>query len=96
MTPEELTLKARNLSNAEAKEQLRQLLADPRFLAVIKVVVNHMDDYVANASKQAFATHTGCIQHAMGSVHALNTLIDTYAAEAPKARRRALPAGDET
>lgn len=90
MNQEQLVVKARSLSERDASEFLRQLAQDERWIAVIKMVDEHREGYIVEASKQSNATHAGVQAHAMGSVFALQVLLENLSAVArpPKRRRR--------
>lgn len=96
MSLDQLILKGRSLRPTDAGEFLRQLARDERWPAVIKLIDEQRSEYVMEASKQSNATHPGVQAHAMGSVHALQVLLEVLsaAAEKPRKPRRQQPEQD--
>lgn len=62
---------ARAMDDAEAAATLRQLCADPRFAAVVKLLADEKDIIAESACALKFADHHGCLAHAAGGRCAL-------------------------
>lgn len=70
-----LEAKARGMSEREIDDSLRSLSADPRFAAVVAIVLRHKEQFVDGGSVQALAGNHGALAHTSGSVYALNCLL---------------------
>lgn len=84
---------AHGLSEDEAQATLRQLVSDPRFAAVVKLIEDQKT-HAADASAQLkFAEHHGCLAHAAGVRHGLLELEACLRAvcDPPKKRGLQLP-----
>lgn len=65
---------ARRLSPEERTANLRGLVLDPRFAAVIALIESLREAFVQSGSAQKMAPHHGSLAHCMGSIHALEYL----------------------
>lgn len=88
MESQKLIVAAMAMPVDRAEMALRDLAMDERFPAIIKLIQDQRASFIEEASKPIAAHHTGCIQHAMGAVHALGQLIDDLAAQIPDPKRR--------
>jgi hypothetical protein len=70
----ELEEHARKIANEQIEPTLRQLMMDPRFPVVLRIVQDHRSALVQTASAPATAAHASSgpiMAHALGGVDAL-------------------------
>jgi len=65
---------AHSMGEEEKRDTLVSLLGDARFAAVVKLLEEHREGYVAAVCQQRMAGSDGALQHAAGSIYALETL----------------------
>jgi hypothetical protein len=64
-----------HMETKQLEAEVRGLLADPRFNAVLGLVKRNREAYVTAGSAQNLAPHHGAMAHCGGSVHALDGLL---------------------
>lgn len=72
----ELLRQAEDLSDEGMREQLRSIMTDPRFPAVLRLLLGHEEAWAQNVSRQALCVEHGAIAHCAGSLHALQVLVE--------------------
>jgi hypothetical protein len=71
---QEILTEGRRMTQDERADNLRSLVTDPRFAALIGLIDSDKADFVSIGSAQSFATDQGKMAHCMGSVYALELL----------------------
>lgn len=66
---------ARAMPEQQVEGSLRSLTADPRFAAVIAIVLRHKEQFVDGGAEQTRADRHGALAHTAGAVYALNCLL---------------------
>ena len=94
MTYDKLKQLAANMDEAEMHDTLVSLLCDTRFVAVVKLLASHREQFVQAGCQQSIAGHHGPLAHCQGSVYALQTLegVLRQLAQPPKKRGAQAPA----
>lgn len=75
MTASEMLAAGRALTPEQVQNDLRGLMADPRFAAVMAWLDANREGYVRAVGKQALAGTQGALAHCAGSIHAVNVLV---------------------
>lgn len=88
MTTQQLLAKARALTEHQKESDLKAIVEDDRFPAVIRLLIDWREDYIRDASKQQNAMHAGMQAHALGSIHCAGELIDQLCGKLPQPRQR--------
>ena len=74
MKYEELLEVGRGMSEKAIVDAVRGLAMDPRFAGIVGLIDSHLNSYVNAIASQNLAGHHGCLEHAAGSICALQTL----------------------
>lgn len=89
--------KGRAMSDQEIAANVRSLANDPRFAAVVGIVMRHKEQFVDGGAVQALANSHGALAHNAGSVYALNGLLGVIKqiSDRPKRRGEKAPESEE-
>ena len=85
---EEMLRRARLLEPERAAQDLKSLIQDERFLAVIKLVDTERDFYVNDLSRSDLAERPGALASIGGRIVALTRVLEAFAEASEKPRRK--------
>lgn len=97
MTYLELRRMAEGLDEKAAVRELRSLMTDSRMAGLVWLLEQHHGAYVKAVASQDLAAHHGCLEHAAGSLFALEQVKDVMTAHGlptPPRRSRQRPASE--